>query len=197
MHRKRLVAAGVALALLGVLVFVLTREPPKEDEPDARPGSAELPEWARELPSYPVLQLLSADASLASDGKDRPQLRAHFLARREKEKDFRPLGEGNALASETDDYLVLVEPRTRGFLYVFQVDSSGRLAWLFPENEYCQQSSGSNPVSPPEMTWVPGRDLGPLRLDRVTGHEHLYVAMSGRRWERLEEALAEGSRRGR
>src|SRR5262249_46009324 len=107
------------------------------------------------------------------------------------------LGEGNALASETDDYLVLVEPRTRGFLYVFQVDSSGRLAWLFPENEYCQQSSGSNPVSPPEMTWVPGRDLGPLRLDRVTGHEDLYVGMSGRRWERLEEALAEGSRRGR
>jgi hypothetical protein len=195
--RKKIFAASIVmLALLVVLAVVLNRKP--QGEPDSQPEPTEvpppikLPDWARDLPSYPVLQLLASGSPDPPSGViERPELYLTLLGRREVEQVFHPLADGDELASERDDYLILVEPRTRGYLYVFQVDSSGRLAWLFPENEGCRESSGSNPVSPGAVTWVPAKQLGSLHLDRMTGTEHVFVVMSSQRWGQLEAALRE------
>ncbi|MBI4327137.1 MAG: hypothetical protein HY674_18025, partial [Chloroflexi bacterium] len=80
-------------------------------------------------------------------GALRPQLQFEILAKRQAETSFNPLPDGDTLASEVDDYLVVVRPMSAGYLYLFQVDSSGKKEWLFPQNSSSPFSSGTNPVA--------------------------------------------------
>ena len=102
-----------------------------------------------------------------------------------------PLPDGSSLASEKDDYFLVLRPLSQGFLYVFQVDSLGKMTWLFPENATTPFSSGVNPVVPRRVLQVPSADSKQvLFLDRTPGIEHIYAVFSAMRWPELEEALA-------
>ena len=57
-----------------------------------------------------------------------------------------------------------------GWLYVFQVDSSGKIQWLFPRNDSSAFSCGANPVAPGQLAQIPAASTrNVLTLDRVTG----------------------------
>src|SRR5437016_6327248 len=77
-----------------------------------------------------------------------------------------------------------------GYLYVFQVDSSGKCDWLFPQNESSTNSSGINPVAPGQLLSVPpAGSSNAFYLDANAGIEHIYAVFSATRWPALEEAL--------
>jgi hypothetical protein len=138
-----------------------------------------------------VETVLCSDPPTPTGGAERPHLQLEILARRHGQGSFAPLKNGDSLASEKDDYFIAVRPLTRGFVYVFQVDSAGRKDWLFPKNETSEYSSGVNPVEPGAVLQIPDAPSNRvLFLDRTTGREQIYTALSAERWLELEEALA-------
>ncbi|MBI4326321.1 MAG: DUF4384 domain-containing protein, partial [Chloroflexi bacterium] len=121
----------------------------------------------------------------------RPQLQFEILAKRQAETSFNPLPDSDTLASEVDDYLVVVCPLSAGWLYLFQVDSSGKKEWLFPQNSSSPFSSGTNPVAAGQIIQVPSEQSDRvLFLDTTAGLEHLYAGFTASRWPELKEALA-------
>src|SRR5262249_18801953 len=101
-----------------------------------------------------------------------PRLQFEILANRKAAASFGLLTDGDALASEADDYLIVTRPLTAGYLYVLQVDSSGKLEWLFPVNENSKFSSGTNPVTAGKALQIPAAGTERvLFLDKTTGIE--------------------------
>jgi hypothetical protein len=178
--------AVAAVAALGVWAYSML--------PQKAPDTAKtaLPQWVLGLPAGDVLQVASGGQPPAAPaGALRPQIRFAVMARRSGENSFKPLKDGDALASEKDDYLVAAQPLTGGYLYVFQVDSSGQKEWLFPKNDSSAYSCGENPVKAGEVVQVPAADARKaLFLDTRTGVEHIYAVFSAGRWSELEQALA-------
>ena len=112
-----------------------------------------------------------------------PKLGFDILSKRKGEIDFSPLKDGDALASEVDDYQIVAHPLTNGYLYIYQEDTSGKIDWLFPEKQSSKYSSGSNPVTP-------GQTFNRVFfLDRNEGIEHIYVTFSATPWTALEDAI--------
>jgi hypothetical protein len=146
-----------------------------------------LSEREQSLPAGRVLKVIyrsmpPAPAQLA--GPLRMQVGVY--ARRASDKSYRPLIDGDELASQADRYWIGVRPLTDGYLYVIQVDTRGNADWLFPANGL-SASSGNNPVKGEQSVQVPpGKSL---YLDQNTGIERLYVVLSATRWPELEEAL--------
>ena len=140
--------------------------------------------WSRTSPCRPPLRLTSQALACS---------RASWPAARRAA--FTPLVDGDALASQVDQYVVAVVPQTTGYLYVFQVDTAGKSQWLHPRNSACPDySSGSNPVAAGGRILIPPGNRA-LTLDTIQGVEHVYFVLSAVPWKRLEEALA--SRTGR
>ncbi|MEM7396513.1 MAG: DUF4384 domain-containing protein, partial [Verrucomicrobiota bacterium] len=107
----------------------------------------------------------------------------------------RPVDNGAFLRSgPIDQYAALVETLTPGYLYVFQVDSAGRTAWLYPANSSCEYSSGSNPLKAGARVQLPSRneDQG-YYLDENPGMENLFFVFSSTPWPALEDALLKNS----
>ncbi|MBM3887781.1 MAG: DUF4384 domain-containing protein, partial [Verrucomicrobia bacterium] len=144
------------------------------------------------LPASDVLKIAyGAQPPTPPADAPRPQLRLELLAKRKGETTFTPLKDGDALASESDDYLVRAEALAPGHLYVFQVDSTGNKVWLYPRNETSSFSSGTNPLTAGQKVQVPSAEQGrALFLDRNTGVEHVYAVFAAARWPELETALA-------
>lgn len=105
---------------------------------------------------------------------------------------WRPLKDGEAISS-TDNYRILLRPERPAYFYVFQVDSTGKLDWLFPRNG-SPYSYGTNPVVPGVWTQIPDGEQA-LHVDENLGVEHIYVVATGSRWDALEAAL-ERARKG-
>src|SRR5262249_47877725 len=107
---------------------------------------------------------------------------------------FQILNDGDSLASEVDDYCVVCRALSDGFLYIFQIDSSGKSEWLFPRNDLSKYSAGSNPLVMGQTIQVPSAEKdGFLYLDRNPGVEHVYAVFSVTRWTELEAELAKTS----
>ncbi len=160
------------------------------------PPPITLPGWAEDLPAGPVLTLLAEGSPPKPAGLAvHPKLRLEVQGLRKGEAGFRILKGEDALASGRDWYRILAYPQTPGYLYVFQVDSGGAVAWLFPANLTCMFSSGANPVAADKLTRIPplNRDTG-LTLDDNVGVEHIVAVLSAERWPELEEALAAAGR---
>ena len=191
--RGRMAIRSVGLAgILGVLAWVLwgifsSRPPEKWVTPPAK----SLPAQVAQLPAAEVLRLAYGDSPPAAPSQaQRPALQLEILARRVGETTFSRLDDGHTLASQTDDYFIALRPLSPGFLYIFQVDSLGKRAWLFPQNKTSSYSSGSNPVKPQEILQVPSAgSKRVLFLDDNVGIEHIYAVFSATRWPELEEAL--------
>ena len=143
------------------------------------------------LPAGDVLKIaFTSTPPLASGPAVKPQLQFETLAKGRGETSFRSLADGDTLRSEVDDYMMVCRPLNEGYLYVFQVDSSGQKEWLFPQNPCSTFSSGSNPVRAHQVIQIPSADGDQvLYLDRTTGIEHIYAVFSAVPWPELEEAL--------
>ena len=101
-----------------------------------------------------------------------------------------PLGNGDAMSS-ADNYRLLFMSEEPAYFYVFQVDSRGKLDWLFPKNEL-SYSFGSNPVTPNQWVRLPDGNTA-FQLDDTIGIEHIYVVATSEPWEPLRGALAKAS----
>jgi hypothetical protein len=121
----------------------------------------------------------------------KPELQFEIVAKRSGEVSFGVIANGDSLASVIDDYCVLARGLSEGYLYIFQVDSSGKAEWLFPQNNQSKFSVGSNPLMARQTIQIPAADQDRLfYLDKATGIEHVYAVFSATRWTALEDALA-------
>lgn len=144
------------------------------------------------LPAGDALKLAyKGQAPPSVYGAPPPQLRLELFGRRKGAAAFASIKDGDVLASEVDDYIIVVQPMSAGYLYVFQVDTAGNIAWLFPRNPTTSFSCGANPVVPNQPLQIPPAEVGrAFFLDQNTGIEHVYVVFSAARWTELERSLA-------
>jgi hypothetical protein len=83
------------------------------------------------------------------------------------------LGNGAVLQSG-DTYKLQFTPKQFSYIYVFQVDSSGKIQQLFPMSEFKGMKLGNeNPVLPNKTYQIPAQDKS-FRLDNQTGTEKIY-----------------------
>jgi len=176
-------AAGLAVAA-ALLAWLVLRGPAG--------GSAELPRALLDRPAGQALKVAYGRSPPAgpTGTAPRPRMSLEIFARREGQAEFARLADGEAMASEADEYLIAVRPMTAGWLYVFQIDSNGNAFWLFPANRACAVSTGRNPVAGGSVVQIPSEQADRvLFLDRRTGVEHVYAVFSAERWPELERAL--------
>ncbi|MBI4657795.1 MAG: protein kinase [Verrucomicrobia bacterium] len=193
------VAAVVVLALLALwLVNNSKREAGKTVAAASQltPSTLKLPPNVVPLSAADVLKIAYASQPPSAPANAvRPQLQFELVAARQGASGFTPVQDGDSLRSEADDYGIVARALSAGWLYVFQVDSSGNKEWLFPQNPSSAHSSGSNPLADGQMIQIPSTNLErALFLDRNTGVEHVYAVFSGARWPELENALAKPNR---
>ncbi|HRD65268.1 MAG TPA: serine/threonine-protein kinase [Candidatus Competibacter sp.] len=87
---------------------------------------------------------------------------------------FRPLLDGSVLHSG-DRYQIRFTPEQNGYVYVFQIDSSGAVYRLFPpESAGTAQAGNANPVRAGTAYFVPAEDEA-FQLDDQTGQEQIHV----------------------
>lgn len=96
-------------------------------------------------------------------------------------KKMLPLQEGSVLKSG-DGYAIYVKPSDACYLYVYQVDSSGKSYRLFPNDEY---KTASNPLPAALPLWIPN-ESDVMYLDENTGKESFYLFASPERIPELE-----------
>lgn len=86
---------------------------------------------------------------------------------------MKPMSEGTILKSG-EGYALYLKPSDEAFIYVYQVDGSGKSFRLFPNAEY---RTADNPVAPAADLWIPNeKDL--VTLDETTGKERLFIFAS-------------------
>ena len=98
------------------------------------------------------------------------------------------------------NYQIGFRPQTTSYVYVYQIDTQGNIARLFPGNEYLDpKNSMQNPLKGEQIYWIPGKDAW-LKLDENEGKEKIYVVASRSRNALLEdfgkEAEAGGQKEG-
>jgi serine/threonine protein kinase len=105
---------------------------------------------------------------------------------------WRPLVEGESMSS-ADKYRIVFQPEEAAYFYIFQIDNTGKLDWLFPRNGSSPYSMGTNPV--PAGVWTELPDGGAtFYLDENLGIEHIYIVTTHSRWNDLEAVLAKASK---
>jgi|GEM_PF-3370431 len=189
-HLRIAALAGAAALAAGLLLPRISRLAPADGTGKAALESAIT---AVAKPSGTVLAMAyGAQPPPAPAEYEPPAARLELLARRRGTKSFSPLKDGDPVASGADDYIVALHALTDGYLYVFQIDSTGNLAWLYPSNPASKFSSGSNPVSKGQLVQIPARERGrALFLDNNLGVEHIYAVFSAARWLEFELALGQ------
>jgi cell division protein FtsL len=137
-------------------------------------------------PLYPPSAYIQEQLPTRVSATFSPQIAFSVFGLSEGATNWELLGQGASLRSG-DDYFVRADTFTPGFLYIFQVDSTSTLYWLFPANAY-SNSFGVNPV-PAGVTVTLPRDDRAYQLDTNIGEERIYAIYSATRWEKLEAAL--------
>jgi hypothetical protein len=94
--------------------------------------------------------------------------------------------------SSADRYFITMRSNQVCYLYVFQIDSTGKLDWVFPANSFSKDSSGRNPVPAKDLVKAPPEDKA-FYLDEKLGVEHLYVVATPGPWPELEAALSKAA----
>ena len=88
-------------------------------------------------------------------------------------QDFRPFHPGDQLRSG-DHYKILVKPEDDTFLYLFQMDSSQRLYWLFPTDDLKINIQARLPLRKNQTYSLPAQDETYF-LDQMQGDENIYM----------------------
>ncbi len=87
---------------------------------------------------------------------------------------FRPLFDGGVLRSG-DHYRIRFTPEQDGYVYIFQIDSSGAIYRLFPsEGDQTPQTINVNPVRAGVTYFAPAEDKAFL-LDEQVGYEQIHA----------------------
>jgi serine/threonine protein kinase len=181
-----LAAALLALLTSGVLLWKEFGRSGREGPP-----AAFIPPAVASLPAGEALKIAYTGSPPAPvPPAPKPQLQFGIFARRHGSTNVIRLQDDDELASEVDTYRIRALPLTPGHLYVFQVDSSGKLDWLFPKNPASALSVGTNPVPSGQPIRIPAAETNGLFLDHTTGIEHIYLVFSATRWPELEAELA-------
>jgi hypothetical protein len=184
-----------ALAVAGVLIHrghSTPPDPPVSRPPVARPVVALAP-WAQGLPATPVLRLVYGESPPQAPAADRLTVRLDPVFRRKGAAGgWQPLTDGARLSSD-DDYRIRVTPDGGGYLYVFQVDTHGKLTVFHPALSGSLRWAGANPVPAGRVVVMPPEPGGPLYLDEELGVEHVYTVLCTARWAGLEAALAQAA----
>ena len=146
-------------------------------------------EIIRSAPVFePLLARLDADAS----SYEGPRPAMEFVAYgQHANTSFEFVLDGERPLRSGDYYRMEMIPRTDGWLYVFQLDSAGKIQWLYPGNRHFAGSSGSNPVVVDSKILLPPENA--FGLDDVAGSEHLIAVFSATRFNELETRLADVS----
>jgi hypothetical protein len=193
-RRKALVRLGASTAalVLAVTSSLWWGAMHGRTGPAPAPPPRPIPARLTGLPFADVLRVLYTEAPPAPvSATARAALRIDLEARRRGEREFTHLKDGDTLTSLVDDYRVVAKALTPGYLYLFQVDATGKIDWLFPRNAASPLSQGSKPLVAGQSIQVPAAESGKtLYLDTTVGVEHVYAVFSASRWPRLEEALA-------
>ena len=102
---------------------------------------------------------------------------------------FRPLIGDSALRSG-DHYQIRFTAEQEGYVYIFQIDSSGAVYRLFPlEENPGSQAVNVNPVQAGVTYFVPAEDEA-FQLDEQVGQEQIYVLAFQKRNSALEDQYA-------
>jgi len=91
----------------------------------------------------------------------------------QKEDKLEQISQSDVLRSG-DAYTLYLKPSDNCYIYVFQVDDSGSITKLFPNESFF---TAKNPVSGGSEVWVPNSDKL-LVLDDNTGKEKIYIFAS-------------------
>jgi hypothetical protein len=196
-HRRRArarlpVAAVGALALLVGLLGLWWAVAHGRKAEVVVPPVHPIPPRVTGLPFADVMRIIYTESPPAPpSGAVRAALQLGIEARRQGEPAFVPLKDGESLASRVDDYRVMARALSPGHLYIFQVDATGRVDWLFPHNRTTPVSHGTNPLAAGAAARIPSPESpSSLYLDNTVGFEHVYAVFSATRWLRLEDALS-------
>jgi len=199
---KRTLAAGLAaVALLGAAVVIKLGNRPAREQPsntvDSRPAPVAPKKdvaWDESLASAPALRELLEGRPKALPAEAKTGLFVKLMAVHDQRLEL--LRDDDELTSAESYYLELT-PATDGHLYVFQVDSLGKLTVLYPKLDGLPWSSGQNPVLARSLVRVPSERIGKnLQLDENIGIEHVYCVLAGMRWPELEDAMSGAEARG-
>ncbi len=88
-------------------------------------------------------------------------------------QNFRPFHPGDLLRSG-DHYKILVKPEDDTFLYLFQMDSSQQLYWLFPTDGLKINIQSRLPLRKNQTYSLPAQDEAYF-LDHKQGDENIYM----------------------
>jgi len=192
-YLKIVVAGAVALIVaVGLLVFFISPGSRKNLISEQSGKTFQPLQFEQLLAQQGVNQEVQAVLKVAYGakiGKSTPSAAIAVMSDQTSnpEKSWHLLKDGEALSSD-DNYRIMFCPEKTTFFYVVQIDSRGKLDWLFPANHITSFSVGKNPVSAGLWIQVPEGDAA-FHLDENEGIEHLYVVATQSRWEDLEKAL--------
>ncbi len=82
--------------------------------------------------------------------------------------------DGTSILKSNDNYRIYIKPPKSSYVYIYQEDSNGNGAWLFPREEV----DIKNPLSNND-NWIPSRN-GSFSLDDNTGTETIYLVASNK-----------------
>jgi hypothetical protein len=117
-----------------------------------------------------------------------PSAAVAVMVQKTEDSAWHLLRDGEELPSGAN-YFFGLHPEENAYFYIFQIDSTGKLDWLFPQNTYLFHSTGQNPVSAAKWTRVPLSVNQAYYLDENVGVEHFYIVATKTPWSALEEAL--------
>lgn len=103
---------------------------------------------------------------------------------------YRPLAADDALTSQ-DAYRIRFQTDAPAYIYLFQRDSIGHLAWMYPKNTATHFSTGTNPVPANREITLPEADFN-FALDENPGSEQVYLVATAAPWPELEANLIRG-----
>jgi len=155
-----------------------------------KPPEESLPEFKVTGVSAPVEAALKQVYTARLEGTE-PAASVIVAFRRGEDQPWAMLKDGQDLSS-ADQYRVLLRPQEPAHFYLFQLDSRGKLDFIFPKNESNPHSMGANPVAPGTWTSVPAEGQA-FHLDDNVGIEHLFVVATKKPWIALEQALAKAN----
>jgi hypothetical protein len=188
-------AVGVSSALVLGLVIWLTIRSFTGGTPSAQPAvgqdskesaAVHVPSRVGRLPAGAVLQLIYEGEPPSGQAQGSVSLRLEVRFRKGRRGDWQSLADGAKLSS-ADEYRLVASPSVARYLYVFQVDSLGKLTTLYPALAGARYSSGSNPLPAGQEVHVPADSA--LHLDENLGPEHVYAILATAPWVDLEKAL--------
>jgi hypothetical protein len=111
-----------------------------------------------------------------------------FVYRLQNEHEFRSLTPGNVLHSG-DYFKIIFTPTTDTFVYIFQIDSAGKIFRLFPMEKFGDVVVNNfNPAKTNQTYYIPAKDKS-FVLDQQTGTETIYFLASQKRDPMLEAPL--------